>query len=327
MRAFTCPRCGQVVFFENSACLRCGASLAYSPDRREIVLSNSGRLCAGAVTIGCTWLVGGGNGGVWCRSCQLTRTVPNAGDAEATAELAAVEAAKRRLVFQLDELGLPIGPDLRFDLLSSRFGPVTTGHHDGIITIDLAESDDAHREALRHQLGEPYRTVLGHLRHEIGHYYWPVVVDSAPELERYRELFGDERADYAAALDAHYESGPPDDWATRYVSAYATMHPWEDWAETFAHHLHILDTLETAEAFGIRAPLDIAAGSLETASFEAIVAEWLPLSYALNEVNRSMGRDDLYPFLLPPAVIAKLTFVHELMARLDHGKPPDRAMV
>ena len=324
MRAFSCPRCAQLVFFENSTCLRCGAALAFDPIAREIVLAKSGRPCAGALSIGCTWIVH--DDGPWCRSCRLTRTVPNPDDAEAVAELAAVEAAKRRLVFQLDELHLPIGPDLGFDLLSSRFGPVTTGHVDGLITIDLAESDDAHRETLRHQLGEPYRTVLGHLRHEIGHYYWPLLVDrtvegEAQRLERFRELFGDERADYAQALERHYEAGPPADWATSYVSAYATMHPWEDWAETFAHHLHILDTLQTATEFGL-----LSTDGLEADGFEAIVAEWLPLSSALNEVNRSMGRDDLYPFVLPPAVVQKLTFVHDLMSQLDHGKPPDRAM-
>ena len=123
---------------------------------------------------------------------------------------------------------------------------MVTGHADGVITLDLAESDDVHRERRRAELGEPYRTLLGHFRHEIGHYYWPILVERAGALERCRALFGDERADYGEALERHYADGPPADWAERHVSAYATMHPWEDWAETFAHYLHIRDTLQTA---------------------------------------------------------------------------------
>jgi hypothetical protein len=175
------------------------------------------------------------------------------------AALRAAEEAKRRLVFQIDELGLPLAsrhedPDggLAFDLLSSYGGAVSTGHAGGVITLDLSESDDAHRESVRQELGEPYRTVLGHLRHEIGHHYWPALVDRAGRVEEFRALFGDERADYAGALDRHYAEGPPHDWPDRYVSSYATMHPWEDWAESFAHYLHIRDTLQTAGAFGLR---------------------------------------------------------------------------
>ena len=166
------------------------------------------------------------------------------------AEFAVAEGAKRRLIYQLLDLGLPIEDDLCFDLLSSENGPVTTGHDDGVITIDLAESDDARREARREELGEPYRTMLGHFRHEVGHYYEPILVERTGYSEAARTLFGDERMDYGEAIDKHYNDGPPADWEERYVSSYATMHPWEDWAETWAHYLHIRDTLETAGAYG-----------------------------------------------------------------------------
>ncbi len=208
------------------------------------------------------------------------------------------------------------GEELRFDLLSSAYEPVTTGHADGLITLDLAESGDAHREAMREQMGEPYRTVLGHLRHEVGHYFWTVLAPDEATRTRARGLFGDEREDYGAALERHYEQGPPPDWAERHVSAYATMHPSEDWAETFAHYLHIRDTLQTARAYRVSAEIETPSPPIpEPGTMEALIAEWLPLSLALNELNRSMGRDDAYPFVLPPAVMDKLALVHDLAGR------------
>lgn len=327
MRAFACGRCGQLVFFENTLCLRCSAELGFVPERLELIAfdpdGDSGlRRCENAELAECNWLVQGDDANDLCFSCRLTRTRPRDDDHEGLEEFAKAEAAKRRLVFQLLELGLPIGPELSFDLLSSGEGPVMTGHSDGLITIDLAESDDARREQRRRQLGEPYRTMLGHFRHEIGHYYWPLLVERGPRLARYRELFGDEREEYDAALQRHYENGPQLDWHERHVSAYATMHPWEDWAETFAHYLHIRDTLETAAKFGlivagpasatddslVAVPASAASGERP---FAVMLEEWLPLTYALNQVNRSMGRPDLYPFTLAPTVIEKLTFVHD----------------
>jgi hypothetical protein len=257
----------------------------------------------------------------------MTRTRPNDTDLEPgqhTAEaFATAEAAKRRLVFQLDDLHLPTDRGPIFELLSSWSGPVTTGHLDGIVTIDLAESDTVHRERMRVEFDEPYRTMLGHLRHETGHYYWPVLVDDDERLKEARALFGDEQADYAAALARHYETGPPAGWGDHHVSAYATAHPWEDWAETFAHYLHIRDTLQTAAAFGMLItgphlePDLMSSPSLAPEdSFQDILSDWLPLTYALNAVNRSMGKDDLYPFVLSPVVLDKLTFVHGLVRHL-----------
>ena len=297
-----------------SACAAAPSS-ASSRERRELVtLSPGAARCANLELAGCNWLVDAT--GELCASCRLTRTRPADDDAEGLEHFRDAEAAKRWLLFELGELGLPVQSwrerdgGLAFELLSSDRGPVTTGHADGVITLDVAESDDAHREALREQLGEPYRTVLGHFRHEIGHYYWPLLVPEGPARERCRALFGDEREDYGAALERHYETGPPPDWSQRFVSAYATMHPWEDWAETFAHYLHIWDTLQTAGAFGVNVR-GAEAPAPDGGDFRELLDDWLPLTYALNALSRSMGRDDLYPFVLPAPVVDKLAFVHE----------------
>ena len=226
------------------------------------------------------------------------------------------------MLFELHELGLPVigrdeDPDygLAFDLLSSEQEKVFTGHENGLITLDLAEGDDVHREQLRLAMDEPYRTVLGHFRHEVGHYYYYRLVSVAPELDsQFRELFGDPDADYQAALDRHYSDGPPPNWEENYVSSYATMHPAEDWAETFAHYLHIRDTMDTAAAFGFApASATIERKVLGPSGFDAIIEMWLPLSWALNMVNRSMGKEDLYPFVLPPPVLDKMRFIHTVV--------------
>jgi hypothetical protein len=315
VRSFSCPVCAHLVFFENSACLNCGTPLGYARDKRAVVVLDGSVWCANADVARCNWLVDAP--GRLCGSCALTRTRPADGDADALAAFAHAEAAKRRLVYQLDDLGLTTD-GVVFDLLSSAQEPVITGHADGVVTIDLAEGDDAHREALRVQLAEPYRTMLGHLRHETGHWYWTVLVESDPES--FRVLFGDERADYAEALQRHYAAPGPAGWEEHYVSSYATAHPWEDWAESFAHYLHIRDTLQTAATYGmlVRGPEAAASSGAPLAAvpredpsgFDEIVGTWLPLTYALNAVNRSMGKDDLYPFVLSPTVLDKLRFVH-----------------
>jgi hypothetical protein len=318
MRAFACPNCSQLVFFENTACLNCGTELGFRWPERELG-ALTGPRCVNLEKAACNWLAV--RPGELCFSCALTRTRPADDDAEGIAALRRAEAAKRRLLFELGELGLPI-EGLSFELLSSASEPVTTGHADGVVTLDLAEADDPYRERMRRELGEPYRTLLGHFRHEVGHFYWTVLAPDEERRERARSLLGDERADYAAALERHYEEGPPDGWQKQHVSAYATMHPSEDWAETFAHYLHMRDTSQTAAAYGVQlhGPA-VPAGSAfaaaprdDPASFDEIIAGWLSLSYALNAINRSMGREDLYPFVLAPAVVEKLRFVHELVS-------------
>jgi hypothetical protein len=340
VHSYRCPHCDQLVFFENTECLRCGQSLGFDPATLNLVAFPGGgadgegfRRCANQALARCNWLITDDDEEPLCVSCRLTRTRPSDSDGPAILGFADAEAAKRRMVFQILDIGLPLTSfrqapgGLGYDLLSSATQPVITGHEDGIITIDLAESDDPHREQVRQDMGEAYRTMLGHVRHETGHYYWVVLVEHAGRLDRFRELFGDERADYGEAMNRHYERGAPDGWGENYVSAYATMHPWEDWAETFAHYLHIRDTLQTAAAFGmhIDAPEpELSADpseDVEDEPFARVLGEWLPLTYALNAVNRSMGSDDLYPFVISSAVITKLTWVHATVRATARNLP------
>jgi hypothetical protein len=357
-------RCGRPVFFRNSQCLACGAPLGYDAARGELlplepvagapgewvrtgaVPPQRYRRCANFDTAaGCNWLVpvpaAGASPPARCAACRLNRTIPDLSVPGNAALWHAMEVAKRRLVSQLIGLGLPVasklGEDpqhgLAFDFLHAAPGqPVTTGHADGVITLDVQEADDAHRERVRSALHEPYRTLLGHLRHEVGHYYWQRLVQGTPWQAPFRVLFGDEQADYAAALKAHYDQGPPADWALRHVTAYASSHPWEDWAETFAHYLHMLDTLDTAASVGLQ--VDAQALGIEpwapaalwqpadegAAAFIAFVNQWVALTAALNEMSRSMGLPDFYPFVLSQPAVAKLQLVHRVV-RATPGTP------
>nr|WP_223110981.1 putative zinc-binding metallopeptidase [Aeromicrobium senzhongii] len=326
VRAFECRQCGNVLYFENTTCVSCGSALGFSREEKAIVpVDDDGRymdaegdtwwLCRNRELSACTWLTQAK--GSLCFNCALTRTRPADSDAAGMKAFPAAESAKRRLIVELDALELPIvtraqDPEngLAFDLLSSANVPVTTGHQNGVVTIDLAEGDSVHRERLRRDLDEPYRTLLGHFRHETGHYYEALLVRDEL-LDRARELFGDERQDYGEALDRHYAEGPPAGWRARYISAYATMHPWEDFAETFAHFLHIADTIDTAQSLGLTT-VDPSAFR----SFRDLVAGvWIPLSVALNQINRSMGKEPLYPFVIAAPVLEKLEFVASLSPR------------
>jgi hypothetical protein len=338
MRSLRCPTCHGPVFFENDRCLTCGTGLGFEPGSFTMVAPSSPNAadrapdgvvewvaCANAAVAGCNWVVPAAAAGSLCRSCGLTRTRPDDLDPEGHRWFLEAEVAKRRLVAQLLDLGLPVtsfaeAPDgLGFDLLTSRFDAVTTGHEDGMITVDLAEADDAHRERVRAELGEAYRTVLGHFRHEVGHYYWMVLVRDGAHLDEFRRRFGDERVDYGQAMRSHYGGSAPVGWENDHVSAYATMHPWEDWAETFAHQLHIRDALQTAAETGVTVISKdipggiVAPGDVEGRTFGEIVEQWIPLAAALNALNRSMGEPDLYPFVLSPTVIDKLAFVDRLV--------------
>jgi hypothetical protein len=343
MRDFACPNCGQRLAFENSLCLGCNNPIGFDLVLREFAILRSDgvttaaparRMCANLNVAGCNWLVPADVRGLLCRSCSLTRTRPADGD-PALPTYAEAEAAKRRLVVELIELGLPINdrvadPDrgLTFDLLSSQHEPVITGHDEGVITLDLAEGDDVHRESLRISMDEPYRTLLGHFRHETGHYFFFVLAETGPARAEFESLFGDPDLDYQAAIDRHYSQGAPAGWEDTYVSSYATMHPAEDWAETFAHYLHIRDTLDTAAAFGF-AP----AGATAThplagdAGFDRMIELWLPLAWSLNMINRSMGHQDLYPFVLPPQVLNKMRLVHKLVVASDAVAEVNAAVV
>jgi len=282
----------------------------------------------------CNWAIPADEAHTLCGSCQLTRVIPDLTQPANRAAWYRLEVAKRRLVYALLGLGLPVRPrrspgdgGLAFEFLQETPGGegwrVLTGHDNGLITINIAEADDVRREQQRHRNAEPYRTLLGHFRHEIGHYYWDRLIRDRPQLAEFRRLFGDERADYTQALERHYESGPPADWADRYISAYATAHPWEDWAETWAHFLHMTDALETAAATGLsllplradepvmmRTPDPLAP---HVPDFDRMIADWLSLTYVLNNLNRGLGLPDGYPFVLSAPVIGKLRFVHRTL--------------
>ena len=315
MRSFSCRGCGQTLYFENSVCVACDAAVGYSRTERDmLLLGDDFSPCVNLDLNGCNWIPD--IAGEQCFACSLTRTRPADDDLEGLPQYYRAEQAKRRLVYELDGLGLPLvprdeatGEGVTFDLLSSVEENVVTGHADGVITLDLAEGDTVHREKVKESLGEAYRTLLGHFRHEIGHYYWQVLVDDRDGNEACREVFGDETLDYQGEIDRHYAEGPPAEWEQRFVSAYATMHPWEDFAETFAHVLHITDALDTAHAFGLVVDPNVAVRRFS----DVVVGTWMPLAIALNQLNRSLGEGDLYPFVLAPAVIDKLAWVNALV--------------
>ncbi len=346
MRIFHCDHCGQPVFFENVQCLTCKHPLAYLPDLavmgslekdsgeqwRSPIPAAAGRLyhlCQNydGANI-CNWAVPSEEAELLCRSCRFTRTVPDLSRPINHERWYRLEVAKRRLVYSLVVLGLPLqnkteDPErgLAFEFLGdgedSR-APVLTGHRDGVITINILEADGSKREAVREKLHEPYRTLLGHLRHESGHYYWDRLIRESATIARFRDLFGDEQANYGAALQRHYDAGPPPEWQQRFISAYASSHPWEDWSETWAHYLHMVDTLETARACGLALrpsrPQDPELQAPLTASpesFEPMIEAWFPVTYLLNNLNRGLGLPDGYPFVLSPVVVKKLRFVHD----------------
>lgn len=371
MKTFRCSKCSQLVFFENVVCERCTSLLGYVSELGETcafepageglwrnlhpdVQDRLYRQCHNyAVENVCNGMIPADDDASLCAACALTQVIPDLTEPGHRLLWYRLETAKRRLLYTLLMLGLPVEPQgqepgrgMSFVFKqSTEAEPVMTGHAQGVITVNLAEADDATRERIRSELDEPYRTLLGHFRHEIGHYYFDRLVSGTRWNEPFRERFGDERADYQASLDRHYTQGPPQDWEATYISEYATMHPWEDWAETWAHYLHIVDTLDTATACGlVLAPADTLLPqlsdqtSVDEASFTNLIGRWFPLTYALNSLNRSMGMPDAYPFALASPVIDKLRFVHDVVAasreqpapgeptaRTADGNPPESA--
>lgn len=330
---FRC-NCGNALFFENTACLQCGAAVGYDPGGNEMrPLGGAWALCRnGTDFAACNWLVPAGDP-AFCAACRLNRTVPDLTVPEALQQWRRMEAAKRRVIYSLLRLGIaPVDQredesGLLFDFLAPVDGqPVITGHKEGVITLNILEADDVYRERERHALGEPYRTLVGHFRHELRHYYWDRFLggrdEGDPLLAEFRTLFGDEREDYAAALERHYSGGPPAPASATHISSYAAAHPWEDWAETWAHYVHMVDTLETAASCGLALrPRRDDEPALETdpqrglpGTFERMVEDWFPLTFVLNNLNRGLGLPDGYPFVLSEQQIAKLRFVHETIA-------------
>jgi len=383
MRTFSCQACGQPVYFENSVCTHCGATLGFLPDQLRLSALEQGsdglwrqpapqtdaakraaapglfarwlgrqparaaapaaqdapasayRKCANYEQHEvCNWMVPADVDEPFCAACRPNQVIPNLARPGNLDKWFRIERSKRRLAYGLLRLGLPMrtkaadpAGGLGFAFLSGLDAapgePVMTGHANGLITINIDEADAAHRERMRLDMDEKYRTLLGHFRHEIAHYYWDLLIRDGGRLEEFRGVFGDEQQDYGQALNDHYANGAPPDWQDRFVSAYAASHPWEDWAETFAHYLHIVDTLETSEHFGVRIERRLPDGSVQRSDpdfdpytiedFQPIVDDWLPLTFALNSLSRSMGQPDMYPFVLSPPVIDKLGYVHRVV--------------
>jgi hypothetical protein len=359
MKIFHCSHCRSQVFFENSSCLHCGHSLAYLPDREQMAAFRTTkaddvialgtargryRLCDNYRQGRCNWAVPAADPDRLCASCRLTRRSPTA--AEQQAAWTKLETSKRRLIYSLLQLRLPVAPKSKahpqgvcFDFLADTDAGdhrqrITTGHDNGVITINLDEADDVRREIERTRQGEPYRTLVGHFRHEIGHYYWDQLIGRSDRLKAFRATFGDERADYGRALKRHYAKGAPFDWQERYISAYASAHPWEDWAECWAHVLHVIDALESAAGAG----LGLSPGAsgvprlrpmqpsveLEL-SFDELIERWTAVASVMNSLNRSLGLPDSYPFVLTKIVRGKLRFIYELLQSLQRaGADSDR---
>ncbi|MFT4118863.1 putative zinc-binding metallopeptidase [Bradyrhizobium sp.] len=315
MRDFQCPSCRQAVTFEHVACANCGAGLLFDPSRIGMLPSSDKMPCSNRNLIGCNWCTEGAD--PFCGSCRLTRTIPNLGSPRNIMLWRRMEEAKRRLLYDLARLRLPLasrhGVPVAFDILSDETSPILTGHLAGLITLNLAEADDVEREARRVAFREPYRTLLGHFRHEIGHFYWDSLVHGTTLQAPFKLIFGDETHDYQAAISSYHGRIDRSYDRTGFISEYATSHPWEDWAETFAHFLHIVSTLDSLAGLPLsleeRARQTLTDPYLES-DFEALLALWTPLARGINEINRSLGMSDAYPFDISPAVKGKLHLVH-----------------
>ncbi len=343
MKLYTCSRCGTLVYFENSVCLNCSGDLGFdatSLDMFSVTEHESGAcvcegqakavyFCANHVYGTCNWLVSRRDD--FCTACALNRTIPSL-SSDNLIRWKQIEVAKHRLVYSLLRLKLPVKPKredertgIAFDFLAdvSQENRVMTGHNNGVITLNIEEADEAERVRNKLDLGEKYRTLLGHFRHEVGHHYWNVLIADTQSHGPFRELFGDESQNYNDALRRYYEAGPGKEWSDNFISPYATSHPWEDWAETWAHYMHLMDTMETAYFFGIGIhPLkgesihaDLKEDPHSIDDFQAVFDKWLPLSFALTSLNRSMGHNDFYPFVIAPKVVKKLSFIHRILSK------------
>jgi hypothetical protein len=336
MKRFYCG-CETELFFENSHCAVCGAVLGFDPEQQDLYILQADeentwysgaagqryRFCSLRQDHGCNWLIPEHQNGIQCQSCRLTRTIPTLMLQRNHSRWQRLEQTKRRALYTVLRLGLAVNnpsnsliaglPPLIFDFLEDQQSNpevalefVYSGHSNGIITINAAEADDTFRAANRELMNELYRTLLGHFRHELGHYYGLLLNQDDATLSECRELFGDEGQDYKAAIERYYEGGPETNWQATHISAYASAHPQEDWAETWAHYLHIRDTLETAREYQV---LNGSSGL----TFARELSEWSKLSVVLNALNRSMGVDDAYPFVITPIVGQKLGFIDRLV--------------
>ncbi|GAA3682009.1 MULTISPECIES: zinc-binding metallopeptidase family protein [Acetobacter] len=353
MKRFTCQSCGQLVFFENTRCDQCHAPLGYMPETASLAAlvpmekglyhplgqdkeGSARAFCANHAYDVCNWLTPALQvHDAFCFACQFNRVIPNLNIPGNMERWRKLEIAKHRLFYTILRLRLPVKSrqqdpqeGLVFDFLDDSpqsWPPIMTGHSHGVITIATKEADDAYREHMRVEMGEYYRTLLGHFRHEIGHYYWNVLIRDGGRLEQCRAVFGDDRTDYQSALQKHYARSTPDNWREHYVSHYAMSHPWEDFAETWAHYFHIVSTLETALSYDMTIGPMVDGKSVPThrsdpylhMPFDDIMEAWLPLTYAVNSLNRSMGLADFYPFVLTAGVRTKLRFIHDVVRNVQ----------
>ena len=327
MKSFYCE-CGHHLFFDSTECVSCGRPVAFDPQSLDMQVlepaADNGRgLCAnGSEYHVCNWLQTNSER-IFCLACDLNRTIPNLAEPINQTRWAGLEAGKKRLIYSLLRLQLPIvsrhvdETGLCFDFLedgrtnAQKFGDVFhhTGYADGVITINVLEADPAAREATREAMNEQYRTVLGHMRHESGHYFYEKLFDQI-DHEKLKRLFGDFSRDYATDLQRYYDNGPPEDWSREFISAYSSAHPLEDWAESWAHYLHLTDALETAAAHGILT-------NVEQLDFTEKLGQWRKLSIVLNELNRGFGVSDAYPFVISERAGEKLVFVHDLIRSIN----------
>ncbi len=344
MKIFECGNCAHPLYFENESCEKCGHLSGYYDARLEMLTFKKGNVnmvsdrngqqfkyCQNKEYGVCNWLIPASDENHFCNACALNRTIPDLSDNANFPKWQKLEIAKHRLVYQLQRLGLAIPakehhPEigLSFDFISKQNDPqIMTGHADGLITILLSEADSVFREKMRKQMSEPYRTLIGHFRHEVGHYFWDrLVASDQTVLNNFRNLFGNEQTDYSDALKTHYQNGAPANWQNNFISEYATSHAWEDWAETWAHYLHIMDMTETAYYFGMSVEPILKDKSLsgsvdfdpyEIKDFNSIYNAWAPMSFAINSLNRSMGIPDAYPFVVSSVVVEKMKFIHKLV--------------
>ncbi len=345
MKYFACAYCKNQIFFEQTFCSHCQHALGYSCAKKDMLtfkiegqVWRSLPLNSDLDTFkpcfnyehyqSCNWVIPTDRPHLYCESCRLTHTIPDLSVPDHLIYWRRIEKAKRRFLYLAQQLNMMPYPKrteddhlgLRFHFLMPNANQaVLTGHAQGHITLNASEADVVYRETTRIKMGENYRTLLGHFRHESGHYYFDVMYALHPELiDEFRYYFGDERQDYHAALKRHYEHGSPENWAENFVSSYASTHPWEDWAETWSHYLHMMDTLETAYYAGLVVRinrhsfnhLELTENPIGAQDFEQLLQHWKILTFNLNALNRSMGLDDAYPFTLSPAVLDKLRFIH-----------------
>ena len=365
MQVFNCSYCGNLVFFNSVHCVQCGHTLAFVPARMAMhamepvqdldapgvfTLLPAGtaarryRQCFNYTQWNnCNFAVPEHSSNLQCVACRQTTLLPDLSNGSNVAAWSQLEGVKRQIFYTLARLGLqsvddgPLpDPGPRYAFLTDwpNGDPVMTGHANGTITVNLAEANNTERNKRRLDLSEPYRTLLGHLRHESGHYYWDRLIRDAGKQDAFRAVFGDEREDYNAALERHYARGETNNWHAQHVTAYAAAHPWEDWAETWAHYLHMVDLLDTAASYdtslalpeprAVRLPQLVIASPYDKAGapdFATMVRQWAPLTLLLNSLNRSLGHDDAYPFALSTGALKKLEFIHDTVSNFQPVSP------